>query len=278
MKSETKALFEQKQHDLLIDIRKYLKKEKINLDKLFFLLGQSEWSSSCTGFCEKSGKFLGFEEAGIDDEKVEELFDLITEYQDEFVELFENAEESCPEQICIVFDLNTDEIHRKYVNKASAEYPNEIVDNWEKKVSADTDDLLPEILSSDSGIFLQGVEIEYDSNIKSSAKHIKKDLEVIEKVEINHLMKEHLLPWLLNEQFAEKDPENVLEGLRISNIQYHYSKIAEKASPTGKAAFFGTFIFQIESSSEYTAEILEAVEMNILVRNGEIADIRNFDV
>ena len=120
------------------------------------------------------------------------------------------------------------------------------------------------------------IEIEFD--IEESQKHIEEDFNVLCEADIETLIKEHFIPWLLNEQFKDRDPQKVFEGLRVFEIFYNYGKIIAKYSPTGEENYFGQFEFDFESSNEYTEDILEASAMKVYILNGKIVKVEGYDI
>jgi len=92
------------------------------------------------------------------------------------------------------------------------------------------------------------------------------------------LIKEHFIPWLLNDQFKDRDPQKVFEGLRVFEIFYNYGKIIAKYSPTGEENYFSQFEFDFESSNEYTEDILEASAMKVYILNGKIVKVEGYDI
>lgn len=120
------------------------------------------------------------------------------------------------------------------------------------------------------------IEIEFD--IEESQKHIEEDFNVLCEADIETLIKEHFIPWLLNDQFKDRDIDKVYEGLHLEDIFYHYGKIIAKYSPTGEENYFGQFEFGFESSNEYTADILEVAAMQVYVLNGKIVKITGYDI
>lgn len=120
------------------------------------------------------------------------------------------------------------------------------------------------------------IEIEFD--IDQSKEHIDQDFRVLCDTGIDSLIKEHFIPWLLNDQFKDRDPQKVFEGLRVFEIFYNYGKIIAKYSPTGEENHFGQFEFDFESSNEYTKDILEASAMKVYILNGKIVKVEGYDI
>lgn len=111
-----------------------------------------------------------------------------------------------------------------------------------------------------------------------SKKHIKEDFEILEKIGIDNIIKEKFIPWLLGEEFLDRDKDKVFEGLSLYEIDYYYGKIIDKYSPTGEENYFGQFEFCFESGSDYTSDILEAVAMEIYVLDGNVVKVSGYDI
>lgn len=124
----------------------------------------------------------------------------------------------------------------------------------------------------------QGIPVEIEFDPEESKQHIEEDFDVLTQVGIDNLIKEGFIPWLLNEQFKDRDVEKVFEGLRVYEILYHYGKIIAKYSPTGEENYFGQFEFDFESNDAYTADILEASAMQVYVLNGKIVKVDGLDI
>ena len=61
-------------------------------------------------------------------------------------------------------------------------------------------------------------------------------------------------------------------------VCYDYGRIIAEYSPTGKEDFFGHFEFEMESSNDYTSDMLEAVAMEVYVLGDEIVKVDGYDV
>ena len=120
--------------------------------------------------------------------------------------------------------------------------------------------------------------IRIDFNIEESKEKVESDLNALMNVGVDNLIKNHFMKWLLGEDFKDRDPDKVLEGLKLYEISYHYGKICEQYSPTGKEDMFGQFELCFESGNEYTADILEAVAMQVYLLNGEVVKVSGFDI
>lgn len=122
------------------------------------------------------------------------------------------------------------------------------------------------------------IDILISFNEEESKAHIKSDYEVLNKVGIDNIIKEQFIPWLLGEQFKEKDVNKVFEGLKIYDISYQYGKIIADYSPTKEEDYFGQFEFSFESGSDYTNDIFEAVAMQVYVLNNSIVKVSGYDI
>lgn len=122
------------------------------------------------------------------------------------------------------------------------------------------------------------IDIVISFNKEESEAHIKSDYEVLNKVGIDNIIKEQFIPWLLGEQFKDKDVNKVFEGLKIYDISYQYGKIIADYSPTKEEEYFGQFEFSFESGSDYTNDIFEAVAMQVYVLNDSIVKVSGYDI
>ena len=113
---------------------------------------------------------------------------------------------------------------------------------------------------------------------EQSKPHVEEDFAVLTGAGIETLVREKLIPWIKGEQFPDREDEKIYTGLRLYEIDYSYSRIVARYSPTGEDGLFGEFSLNYESAGDYTADMLEAVEMRVLVANGKIAGVRCFDV
>ena len=129
-----------------------------------------------------------------------------------------------------------------------------------------------------SGIRYQNTEIVIDFNGEESRKHIREDFDALQREGIEKTIREQFIPWLKGEQFPEKKDDLVYEGLHLTEILYHYGRIIARYSPTGKDEQFGQFEFQFDSCSTYTEDMLEAVAMQVYVKDGRIVKVSGYDV
>lgn len=116
------------------------------------------------------------------------------------------------------------------------------------------------------------------SNIEASKKHINDDYLVIKNEGIENIILDKFIPWLKGNDFLEKDNQKILEGLKPFEITYEYKKICDKYSPTNKEDYFGVFEFCFENGNEYTADILEAVAMQVYIFDNKIIKVSGYDI
>ncbi len=121
-------------------------------------------------------------------------------------------------------------------------------------------------------------EILISGNKEDSLKHIEEDYKVLENEGIEKLIKTNFISWLKGEDFKELDDEMIFNSLRITSISYHYHRIVEKYSPTGKDDFFGEFEFDFESSNGYTKDLLQASAFVLLINGDKVYQGTNFDI
>ena len=122
------------------------------------------------------------------------------------------------------------------------------------------------------------LDITIPFNEEDSKKHIEEDYNVINKEGIDNIIKKQFIPWLLGDQFKDKDVDKVFDGLKTYEALYHYGKIVAKYSPTHEDNYFGQFEFCFESCNDYTSDILEAAAMQIYVLNGSIVKVSGYDI
>lgn len=122
------------------------------------------------------------------------------------------------------------------------------------------------------------VNIVIQLNQKESVKHIESDFEVIKNTDFNKLMIEKFMPWFKGETYKDRDNLKIIEGLKLYEITYHYSKIVAEYSPTGEDGFFGQFEFCFESGNEYTEDMLDAVAMKVYTHDNEIVKVSGYDI
>lgn len=122
------------------------------------------------------------------------------------------------------------------------------------------------------------IDILISSNNEESSKHIQNDYEVLESEGIEKLIKNNFIPWLKGDEFKNLDNDKIYNGLKLTNISYHYHKIISKYSPTEKDDFFGEFEFDFESNNNYTQDLLQASAFVVLVNDKKVYYGRNYDI
>ena len=123
-----------------------------------------------------------------------------------------------------------------------------------------------------------GIEININFEKEESEKHIENDFQVLVNTGIDNIIKEKFIPWLLGEDFIDKDKEKVFEGIKVYDITYQYGRVIAKYSPTGEDNFFGQFELSFEAGNDYTTDMLEAVACGILVKDGKVYKGMNYDI
>lgn len=129
-----------------------------------------------------------------------------------------------------------------------------------------------------TGLFLRGVEVIIDPPDAESGKHLPADFAALGQAGFDRVVREQFIPWLKGEQFADRDDDRIFDGLKLYEVVYHYGRIIAQYSPTGEDGWFGQFECDFESGSDYTADMLEAVAMQVTVFNGKIVKVDGFDV
>ena len=124
----------------------------------------------------------------------------------------------------------------------------------------------------------KSVDIVISFNKEESEKHIKPDYEALNNIGIDNIIKEQFIPWLLGEQFIDKDLNKVFDGLKVYEISYHYGKIVADYSPTKVEDHFGQFEFCFESCNDYTKDLFEAVAMQVYVLNESVVKVSGYDI
>lgn len=129
-----------------------------------------------------------------------------------------------------------------------------------------------------SNITYKDIPIDIQFNEAESRQHVAQDFDVFKREGIDKIILGRFIPWLKGEDFADRDDRKIFDGLHLYEITYNYGRIVAKYSPTGKDQFFGQFEFCFDSASDYTADMLEAVAMEVFVLDGEIVKVSGYDV
>lgn len=124
----------------------------------------------------------------------------------------------------------------------------------------------------------QNIPININFNPEESKKHLPADYEALMARGVDNLIREKFIPWLLDPDFQDRNPEKVFAGLKIYEITYHYGKIVAQYSPTGEENYFGQFEFCFEGCNDYTKDILEAAAMEIYIMDGEVVKVGEYDI
>lgn len=136
----------------------------------------------------------------------------------------------------------------------------------------------PAIQETDSGLEFRGIPVIVEFDLKAGIAHVREDFSVLEKEGIDKIILEKFVPWLKGDQFADRDDRTVFDQIALFSISYHYGRIIEKYSPTGKDDYFGQFEFDFESCGEYTEDMLEAAAMQVYVRDGAVVKVSGYDI
>ena len=127
-------------------------------------------------------------------------------------------------------------------------------------------------------IFSPQVPFIDDIPLDQKRKLVREDFRVLLDYGIDRLIRERFIPWLKGEQFPDREDDRILDGLRLTNIQYTANLRAGKYSPTGEKELVGEFSFLFESGDDYTADMLECVEMEVDVWDDQIWKVTGYDV
>lgn len=111
-----------------------------------------------------------------------------------------------------------------------------------------------------------GIAVEVEET-EESLSHIDEDFAALAKAGIDNVIVEKFIPWLMGEEFADRDDKLVFEGLRVCSVTYYYSPDRQ-----------GRFEFDFEPSSDYTEDMLECVAMEVYVQNGKVVRVSGFEV
>ena len=124
----------------------------------------------------------------------------------------------------------------------------------------------------------KGVNVVVTFRKDESMEHVYDDFKALEEHGIDRVVKEEFIPWFVAADFADRDGDKVLVGLKIVHISYTYGMICEKYSPTGAENYFGQFELIFESCSEYTEDMLQQTAMEIYMLDGKVVGTRKWDV
>lgn len=124
----------------------------------------------------------------------------------------------------------------------------------------------------------KNVDIIISFDKEESKKHIEADYNILNQKGIDNIIKGQFIPWLLGEQFNDKDIDKVFEGMKVYEVSYHYGKLVANYSPTNEENYFGQFEFCFENCNDYTKDIFEAAAMQIYVLDGSVVKVSGYDI
>lgn len=133
-------------------------------------------------------------------------------------------------------------------------------------------------VGEDNTMKYNGLEIEVYLNVEESNKHLEDDYKALMGIDVEELVKTKFIDWLLGSDFLDRDRDQVYDGLKLYEVNYHYGKIVAQYSPTGEDNYFGQFEFCYESNSEYTDDIFEAVAMQVFMLDGKVVKVSGYDI
>ncbi len=110
-----------------------------------------------------------------------------------------------------------------------------------------------------SGIYYNGTEIIFSSDFIKSKEHVQDDLKLLDDKTMDRIMREKFLPWLKQNQ-PDMDDDKILEGLKLFGVSYSARDSYNK------------FTFSFESGDDYTKNLLQAADIEIIIRDGKIVE------
>lgn len=129
-----------------------------------------------------------------------------------------------------------------------------------------------------SNLRYNNIDIVISSNSEESLEHVQQDFEALKNEGIEKLIKEHFIPWLKGKDFIDLDDDKIYDGIKITNVSYHYQRIIAKHSPTNEDGYFGEFDFDFKSSNDYTRDLLQASAFVVLVKDQKVYYDRSYDI
>lgn len=132
--------------------------------------------------------------------------------------------------------------------------------------------------SSSPPIFYNGIPVEISLHVAQSGAHLAEDFAVLQQEGIEHIIRSRFIPWLKTDVWKDRDDDLIYQGLKLYAIDYCYSKIVSRYSPTGTDELIGQFEFCFESGNEYTADMMESVAMQVYVWKGKVLKVDGFEV
>lgn len=124
----------------------------------------------------------------------------------------------------------------------------------------------------------KGIEIQIIFEKEESTKHLEADFNVVLEKGLDNIIKENLIPMLIETDCTDKELKKILKGIKLFDIYYCYSKIIAEYSPTKEEEYFGQIKFCFESCNKYTKNLFEAVEIEIYILDGQIVKIIGYDI
>ena len=117
-----------------------------------------------------------------------------------------------------------------------------------------------------TNIFYNNVEIIISTNILESKKHIYDDYKLLDNNQVEKLIREKFIPWLKESVKEDYNDDMIFNGLKVYAIAYKYFDDYSK------------FVFSFEGNTDYVNNLLQAADMEIIIKNGEISKINCYDV
>ncbi len=117
-----------------------------------------------------------------------------------------------------------------------------------------------------TNLFYKNIEVIISKNILESKKHVYDDYKLINDKEIEKIIRERLIPWLKEGVDEDYNDDMIFNGLKVYAVAYKYFDDYSK------------FVFSFEGNTDYVNNLLQAVDMEIIIKNGEISKINCYDV
>lgn len=117
-----------------------------------------------------------------------------------------------------------------------------------------------------TNIFYNNVEIIISANILESKKHVYDDYKLLDNNQVEKLIREKFIPWLKESMKEDYNDDMIFNGLKVYAIAYKYFDDYSK------------FVFSFEGNTDYVNNLLQAADMEIIIKNGEISKINCYDV
>lgn len=117
-----------------------------------------------------------------------------------------------------------------------------------------------------TNIFYNNVEIIISTNILESKKHVYNDYKLLGDKQIEKLIREKFIPWLKEGVNNDYNNDRIFDGLEVYMVTYGYF------------VDYSKFVFSFESNTDYLNNLLQAADMEIIIKDGEISKINCYDV